>query len=620
MADDLGDSIVRLQKLADLVRYFILQSTTRAGSGHPTSSLSAVELMVGLMFSGQFKATLDDPTNIHNDRLLFSKGHAAPLLYSLYAATGKVEETELLSLRKFDSNLEGHPTLRFAYTEVPTGSLGQGLSVGVGMALSAKMNELNYRTYVLLGDSEMTEGQVWEAMQLASHYKLNNLVAVVDVNRLGQRGETMTGWDIKSIANKAEAFSWNAIMLEDGHHLGSILRAYNIAQTAKQKPTMIIAKTVKGMGVSFLEDKEGWHGKALSSQELNDALLELGDVDNKLVGRVEESEVISQKSKVKSQNDNVKIKMTYELGEMVATRKAFGGGLVKLGTMDEEVVVLDAEVGNSTYTEMFGKQFPERFVQGFIAEQNLVGMALGLERRGKKPYMATFAAFWTRAYDQLRMTAQVKPNLTVVGTHAGVSIGEDGASQMGLEDIAMFRSLYGSSVVYPADAVAMQKIMEASLEHEGLMYIRSTRMETAVIYGQDEEFVLGGSKTLKHSNEDKVTLIGAGVTLYECLKAYEQLKQEGIMCRVIDLYSIKPIDTETLVKACKETQALIVVEDHYPEGGMAEAVRSTLIYETTPIHSLAVRKLPRSGKPEELLSYEEIDAEAIVEKVSECIK
>lgn len=609
-----------LHSIALLVRYLIIRATNQAGSGHPTSSLSAVELMVGLMFSGEFRARLDEPTYSNNDRLIFSKGHAAPLLYALYAAAGKVSEAELMTLRKFDSRLEGHPTLSFPYTEVPTGSLGQGLSVGVGMALAAKMDTLPYRTYVLLGDGEMAEGQVWEAMEIATYYKLNNLVAMVDVNRLGQRGETMLGYDIKAYARRAEAFGWNAIMLEDGHHLESIVKAYKIASTAKTKPTIIIGKTIKGKGVSFLEDQAGWHGKALSEEELERALSEVGELDLGVRGKAAEPEEIGRKSKLISQNHNVKVKSEYEIGEMVATRKAFGEVMVELGNMDDSVIVVDGEVGNSSYTELFGAAFPERFVQGFIAEQNMVGMALGLQRRGKKPYLATFAAFWTRAYDQLRMAAQSESNLTLIGTHAGVSIGEDGGSQMGLEDIAMFRSLFGSSVVYPADAVAMNKLAKLSLEHQGLMYIRATRMETPVVYGMDEEFFLGGSKTLRQSEQDQVTLIGAGVTLYECLKAHDELQQQGVVTRVIDLYSIKPVDVETLVKACKETRALIVVEDHYPEGGIAEAVRSALIYETTPIHSLAVRRLPRSGKPEELLGYEEIDAGAIVKQILLIVK
>lgn len=613
------EAISHMENLSRLVRSYILRATTEAGSGHATSSLSAVELMVGLMFSGHFKSKLDDPDYANNDRLIFSKGHAAPLLYALYAAAGKVNEQELMTLRKFGSRLEGHPTLSFPYTEVPTGSLGQGLSVGVGMALAGKMDDLPYRTYVLLGDSEMAEGQVWEAMQLALYNQLNTLIAVVDVNRLGQRGETMLGHDLKAYARRAEAFGWNAIMLEDGHHLESIVKAYQIASTAKTKPTMIIGKTIKGKGVSLWEDKEGWHSKTLNTEQLQTALDELGEVDARWRGQVVEPGEITQNSKLKTQNQNLKFKTVYQIGEMIATKKAYGDALVEIGGKDELVVVVDAEVSNSTHSDGFGHTYSDRFKEMYLTEQNMVSLALGLERRGKKPYITTFGAFFTRAYDQLRMASQILPDVTLVGSYGGVSIGMDGSSQMGLEDISMFRSLFGSSVVYPADAVAMNSLMQLSLEHRGLMYIRATRMETPVIYGMEERFELGGSKTLRQSEQDQVTLIGAGVTLYECLKAHDELKQQGIVTRVIDLYSIKPIDVDTLVRACKETQALIVVEDHYPEGGMAEAVRSSLIYETTPIHSLAVRKLPRSGKPEELLVYEEIDVKAIVENINQII-
>ncbi len=608
----------QLTELAKLIRVWILEMTTAAGSGHATSSLSAVELMVGLLFGGVFRARLDEPSYRNNDRLIFSKGHAAPLLYALYAVAGKISKEELLTLRQFDSRLEGHPTLQFPYTEVPTGSLGQGLSVGVGMALAAKMDDLPYRTYVLLGDSELAEGQVWEAMQLAAHYQLDNVVAVVDVNRLGQRGETMLGWNLATYAARAEAFGWRAVMLEEGHDLEAIGQAYKRASTTKTQPTMIIAQTVKGKGVRLWEDKEGWHSKTLPPEQLPVVLAELGEMETKAVGRVGEPEEISPQPRA-SINPRPFQSPGYKRGERVATKKAYGEALVELGATDSSVVALDAEVSNSTHTDLFKRAYPDRFLEMFVAEQNMVSCALGLERRGKKPYISTFAAFFTRAFDQLRLAAHVNPDLTLVGSYAGVSLGMDGASQMGLEDIALFRSLFGSSVVYPADAVAMRKLMHVSLDYKGLLYIRAARMETPVIYDMDEEFALGGSKTLRQSDQDSVTLVGAGVTLHECLKAHETLKQQGIMSRVIDLYSIKPLDVDTLVKACKETKALLVVEDHYAEGGMAEAVRSALIYETTPIHSLAVKKLPRSGKSEELLSYEEIDAEAIMLKVANCV-
>jgi transketolase len=632
--------VEQLEKLSKQIRHLILRSTTTAGSGHPTSSLSAVELMVGLLFGGAFRYRLEESEFINNDRLIFSKGHASPLFYALWSVAGAVSAEEMMTLRQFESRLEGHPTRRFPYTEVATGSLGQGLSVGVGMALNAKLlDKLPYRTFVLLGDSEMAEGSNWEAMQVAAHYRLSNLVGIIDVNRLGQRGETMAGWHLQDYARKAEAFGWEVIMLEDGHHFGSVRKAYEMAFEVKDKPVMIVAKTVKGKGVSFIENDEGWHGKALSEDELTKALEELGEVDMEVrgelekpeeVGRTDDPSIVGHHSDARSTQDDWldldrvssesnNNDASYELGEMVATRKAYGEALVEIGRSDERVVVLDAEVSNSTHAEAFQRQLPERFIEMFIAEQNMAGVAAGLARRGKRPIASTFAAFWMRAADQIRMNAQAALPIVYGGSHAGVSIGEDGGSQMGLEDLALFRSVLGSVVFYPGDAVATHKLTKLSLQHEGCTYIRLTRAEVPVIYDENQSFVIGGSQTLRESGEDVVTLVGAGITLHECLKAYDRLNEVGIKTRVIDLYSIKPLDVATLVKACKETKALIVVEDHYPEGGIAEAVRSGLIYETTPIHSLAVRKLPRSGKPEELLAYEEIDAAAIVERVMEVV-
>lgn len=606
-----------LDKLAKLARYWILTSTTKAGSGHPTSSMSATDLMVALMYGGVFKYDLTKPNFANNDRFIFSKGHASPLFYVLYALAGKIKEKELNTLRDFNSRLEGHPTIAFPYTEAATGSLGQGLSVGLGMALNAKyIDKLPYKTYVLLGDSEMAEGSVWEAMQLASHYKLDNLIGIIDVNRLGQRGATMYGHNVKSYQKKVESFGWNSIIV-DGHDIKVILAAYRKASKSKGKPTMIIAKTLKGKGVSFIENKNGWHGKVLSKEELKRALEELGDVDVKARGTIQKP--TNRKPAV------VKVsvrKVKEDYNKALATRKAYGHALVKLFPSNTDMVVLDAEVSNSTYAETFKKAYPKRFFEMFIAEQNMVGVAAGLAARGKTPFVSTFAAFLTRAFDQIRMTQYSGrgANINFVGSHAGVSIGADGSSQMGLEDIAMFRTLLNSVVLYPSDHVSQEKLLAQAIKHHGPTYLRTTRMDTAPLYKASESFKIGGSKVLRKSKNDIVTVVGAGITLYEALKAYDELKKNSINIRVIDLYSIKPIDVATLKNAAKQTKDIITVEDHFAEGGIGEAVRSALEPLPTPVHSLAVRKMTKSGTPEQLLRYENINSDAIVRKVKQILK
>jgi len=613
-----------LEQLAKLIRYFILTSTTKAGSGHPTSSLSAADLMACLFFGGFFRFDADDPLSPFNDRLIFSKGHASPLFYALWAAAGAIEEKELMTLRQFGSRLEGHPTMAFPYTEAATGSLGQGLSVGVGMALNGKyVDKIPYRTYVLLGDSEMAEGSQWEALASAAHYKLNNLIGILDVNRLGQRGETMYGHDVGAYQKRIEAFGWETIVI-DGHNFFEISAAYQQALLSKEKPVMIIAKTLKGKGVSFLEDKDGWHGRALSAEELGGALQELGEVDVMTRGEIAmptKSEIRSTKSETnhKSEIQNPKQKILYKKGEVVSTRKAYGNALVKLFPQFPNMVVLDAETSNSTFAETFRKEYPERFFEMYIAEQNMAGAALGFSRRGKLPFVSTFAAFFPRAFDQIRMSQYSDANIKFVGSHAGVSIGEDGASQMGLEDIAMFRTVLGSIVLYPSDAVSTERLVEEAARHHGVVYIRTTRKDTPVLYSADEPFPIGGSKTLRESAQDRVTIIAAGITLHEALAAHAELQKEGIAARVIDLYSIKPLDEATIRKAASETKAIITVEDHYPEGGIGEAVRSVFEKSPVPVYSLAVRNMPRSGKPQELLDYEEISKSAIIKKVKEIL-
>jgi transketolase len=609
------ENVNELERIAKLIRYFILASTTEAGSGHPTSSLSAADLMTVLLFGGFFRFDLEQPGHPNNDRLIFSKGHASPLFYSLWAAAGKVTEQELLTMRKFGSPLEGHPTVAFSYVEASTGSLGQGLSIGLGMALNARyIDKLPYRVFVLLGDSEMAEGSQWEAMQLAAHYKLNNLIGVLDVNRLGQRGETMYGHDLDAYKKRISSFGWKTEVI-DGHDLNQIISAYRRALRSKDKPVMIIAKTIKGKGVSFIEDKNGWHGKTLNREQFERALKEMGEIDKTLTGKVSTPRNLKQ-DKVIPQKAG---EMSYPPDKPLATRKAYGNALKRIYPEFPDMVVLDAEVSNSTYSEIFGDAYPERFFEMYIAEQNMAGMALGLQCRGKIPFISSFAAFLTRAFDQIRMSQYSNANIKICGSHAGVSIGEDGPSQMGLEDIAMFRTILNSVVLYPSDAVSTEKLVEEAARHKGIVYLRTTRKDTPILYKADEEFPIGGSKVLRRSDHDRLTVVAAGITLHEALKAWEELKEEGLNIRVIDLYSIKPIDIATLIDAVRDTEAIITVEDHFAEGGLSEAVKSALYSIAIPIYSLAVRKMPRSGKPGELLDYEDISKSAIVKKIKELL-
>jgi transketolase len=605
----------RLGEIAKTVRYIILKTTSAAGSGHPTSSLSATDLMCGLMFGGAFRYDVDQPDHPNNDRLIFSKGHAAPLLYALWVAAGKVTEQEAMTLRRFDSPFEGHPTHTFRYAEAATGSLGQGLSIGLGMALNAKyVDRLPCKTYVLLGDSEMSEGSQWEAVQLARHYRLDNLVGVLDVNRLGQCGETLYGHDLKAYQRRLEAFGWQTRMI-DGHDMDQIVDAFRRDGSEPDRPLMIVARTLKGKGVSFLEDKNGWHGKALDEDQLARALEELGDVDPQIRGAV----ALPEDRIPEPQTPRSVDPASYSTGEELATRKAYGRALARLYPAYPDIVVLDAEVSNSTYSETFKKDYPQRFFEMFIAEQNMVGAACGLAVRGKTPFVSTFAAFQTRAFDQIRMSQYSAANIKFCGSHAGVAIGPDGPSQMGLEDIAMFRTLNGSVVLYPSDAVSTEKLVEAAARHLGLVYIRTTRNSTPIIYAVDEEFHIGGCKVLRRSDEDRVAIVAAGITLHEALRAHDELAEQGVAARVIDLYSIKPLDVETLRSAAEETGRVITVEDHYPAGGIGEAVCAALSDRPVPVYPLAVGKMPKSGTKDELLQFEEISKDAIVKKVRKII-
>ncbi|MDW7771661.1 MAG: transketolase [Desulfobulbaceae bacterium] len=609
---DQEHSITQLEKIARLMRYYILTATTRAGSGHPTSSLSGVELMAALLFGNIFRYDPARPEFPNNDRLIFSKGHASPLFYSLWAAAGELSEDEMMTYRNFGSPLEGHPSIRFPFVEAMTGSLGQGLSIGLGMALNARIDRLPYRTYVLLGDSEMAEGSQWEAIQLAVHYRLDNLIGILDVNRLGQRGETMLGHDLEAYRKRIEAFGWNTVTV-DGHDLESVIDAYRQVLQAADMPSMIIARTIKGKGVSFIEDKDGYHGTALKENDLQKALQELGTVDKDIRGRIAPPENLQPEIRMPAVVENA----DYALHDKMATREAFGHALKRIYPAFPDIVSLDGEVSNSTRADIFKETYPDRFFEMFIAEQNMVGAALGLARRGKIPFVSTFAAFMSRAYDQIRMCQYSDANIKFVGSHAGVSIGEDGPSQMGLEDIAFFRTLSDCLVLYPCDAVSTEKMINEAAEYRGMAYVRTTRQATPVIYESKEEFPAGGCKVLRRSTSDRATLIAAGITVHEALAAYEELSKKGISVGVIDLYSIKPVDEKTLKEVGLETGLVITIEDHYPEGGLGDAVRSALWDSWLPIYSLAVTRRPKSGKPAELLDFEGISARCIVEKVIE---
>lgn len=600
----------QLETLARSIRRDLVRMTTAAGSGHLTSSLSAVELLVTLFFGGHFRARLRQPKHALNDRFVLSKGHAAPLLYALYAAAGAFPAKELLTLRRFGSRLEGHPMPSFPYAEVPTGSLGQGLSAGAGIALAAAMDELPIRAWVLLGDSEMAEGQVWEAVQFAGFRKLGGLTAVVDLNRLGQSGPTMLQRDAAALAARVRPFGWH-VQIVDGHRIPALARAYAKATAVTDRPTMIIARTVKGQGISFLADREGWHGKALSKEDAKRALAELGPAGARAAGEIAEPPAWKPQPPRKAAAPQLKVAP----GSKIAPREAVGRALVRLAPAFPELVVLDGEVKNSTHTEEFEERFPERFVEGYIAEQNLVTMSAGLATRGKLPVFATFAAFLTRAYDQLRMAAYGGRHLVFVGTHAGVHIGPDGPSQMGLEDLAMFRALWNSTVLSPADAMSADRLTELALRGQGLVYVRAVRASLPVLYEATTRFRVGGSHLLRRSKEDVATVVATGVAVHEALAAADQLAKRKIAVRVVDAYSVKPVDASTLRRAASQTKRLVVVEDHRPEGGLAEAVRTALGESAGCVTSIAVRELPRSGKPEQLLAQQGIDRKAIVEAV-----
>jgi transketolase len=591
------------RELGQQLRVDSIRAAAVPKSGHPTSSMSAADLMAVLL-AKYLRYDFDNPEDPRNDHLIFSKGHASPLVYSIFKAAGAITDEELLTFRKFGSRLEGHPTPKLPWVDVATGSLGQGLPIAVGVALAGKkLDRLPYRVWCVCGDSELAEGSMWEAFEHAAYAELDNLVAILDVNRLGQRGETMHGWDLSSYTRRLEAYGWAAIDV-DGHDVEAIDRAYEEALSTSGRPTAIVARTLKGKGVKAVENQPGQHGKALDDPE--GSIAELGG-ERHIVVDVHKPEGAAEPHVFETSALELP---TYELGKEVATRKAYGDALLAVGRARGDVVALDGEVSNSTYAEEFAKELPERYFEMYIAEQQLVAAAVGLQVRRWKPFASTFAAFFARAYDFVRMAAISQADIRLCGSHAGVSIGEDGPSQMALEDLAAFRAVHGSTVLYPSDANQTAKLVDAMADLKGISFMRTTRGATAVIYDAGEEFPIGGAKVVRDGED--VTLVGAGITLHEALKAADALAEEGVSARVVDLYSVKPVGADTLRESVEATQRrIVVVEDHWPEGGLGETVLSALAGEELAFAHLAVREMPTSGKPEELLAAAGIDAESI---------
>lgn len=610
------ENLEELRKKANLVRKWCLISTTQAGSGHPTSCLSAADA-AAVLFDRYFTYDLDDPLNLYNDRLVLSKGHAAPLLYTLFGMAGAYPLEELKTLRKFGSRFEGHPVPKYKYAEAATGSLGQGLSVGAGLALIAKREGYGSKTYVLTGDGELAEGQIWEAANFAAHEKLDNLIAILDINRLGQSQETMFGHNIDEYIRKFKAFDFEVIAI-DGHNYEEIDQALQAVQKPNGRPYAIVMKTFKGHGVSFLENKDGWHGKALKKDELETAVKELGTIDDTLRFQLKKPQQNKLPQFAVGINDTG---ITFESGKEYATREVFGEVLAKLGEQNKAIYALDGDVMNSTFTETFKKAHPGRFVEAYIAEQNMVSVAAGLSRMGKIPFVATFAAFLTRAADQIRMARVSEANIKFIGSHVGVSIGEDGPSQMGLEDIALFGALPDSVVLQPCDAVSTAKLVPQMATHQGFSYMRTLRPKTPLLYKSDDNFAIGGSKILRSSDNDLLTVAATGITVFEALEAADALQKENISIRVVDFYSIHPIDSVTLKKCIAETEqkVLITVEDHFMHGGFGDFVMSALSGEGQVI-KIAVRKISQSGTKDELMNDAGIDASHIVSKVKSVLK
>ncbi|CAG0894365.1 unnamed protein product [Cyprideis torosa] len=616
-------TVQELKDIATKLRIDSVESTQASNSGHPTSCSSMAEIMSVLFFhTMRYKVT--DPRNPSSDRFILSKGHAAPILYAAWAEAGLFPVSDLKNLRKLSSDLEGHPTPRLNFVDVATGSLGQGLGVAAGMAYVGKyLDKANYRTYCLIGDGESAEGSIWEALNFASFYQLDNLVAIFDINRLGQSDPTSLQHDMDTYRRRAESFGCHAIVV-DGHDVESLCKAFFEAANTKGRPTAILAKTFKGKDFEGIEDKAGYHGKAIG--EGADKLLETLRSSLKNPGP---NQIMPQKQ---LEDDAPKVDITgirlseppaYKKGDKVATRLAYGNALVKIGRNNDRVVALDCDVKNSTYSDKLRKEFPERHIECFIAEQNMVGVAIGMGCRERTvPFLSTFAAFFTRAFDQLRMGAISQTNITCAGSHAGVSIGEDGPSQMALEDLAMFRSIPGATVFYPSDAVSAERAVELAANKKGLCFIRTSRPNTPVLYDADEKFEIGKAKVVRKSSSDKVLVIGCAVTLEEALKAADELAKEGINIRVLDPFTLKPIDAEGIVANAKECGGRIVtVEDHYPEGGLGEAVQSAVAgVRDVIVRRIAVEELPRSGKPVELIERFGLSAASISKAVKQIME
>ena len=608
-----ADRIPQLQARAAQLREHSLRATSEAGSGHPTSCLSSADLVAALFFD-VLRYDPTDPGNPNCDRFVLSKGHAAPVLYAAWAEAGAFPIEKLLTLRRIDSELEGHPTPHFAGTVAATGSLGQGLSVGVGLAWNAKqLSHNDQRIYVLCGDGEVAEGSVWEAIALAAHQQLDNLVTIVDVNGLGQSQRTMYGFDVAGYAARFAAFGWHAIPI-DGHDMEAIVAAFEEAAATRGRPVAIIARTKKGQGVAALADKDNWHGKPVpKGADLENAVAEVRAAAPQVA-----LAPVTKRGGARAAAATGRAPMAapdYPADAQVATREAYGTALAKLGAVDPAVAVIDADTKNSTFAERFLAKHPERYLEAYIAEQNMVGVAVGLSAAGRTPFVSSFACFLTRAFDHIRMAAISRANLKLAGSHCGVSIGEDGPSQMGLEDLAMMRAVPHAVVLYPSDAVSTERLVEAMAATRGIHYLRLTRPKAPIIYGADEQFPVGGSKVVRQSANDRLTIVAAGVTLVEALGAHALLAKDGIAVRVVDAYSVKPIDVEGLRAAARATGGkLMVVEDHYADGGLGDAVLNALSGEPVTVTKVAVDDLPRSGKPAELLAMFGLDAASIAKR------
>ena len=608
--------IAALRNVATRLRIDSVRATSEAGSGHPTSCASAAEIMSALFFA-EMRYDPRNPQNPDNDRFILSKGHAAPVLYAAWAEVGFLQRDELLTLRRLDSDLEGHPTPRLPFVDVATGSLGQGICAAVGIALNARRIKSDYRTYVLLGDGESAEGSVWEAAETAAHDSLDSLCGITDVNGLAQSGPSIWNHDMEAYAAKWRAFGWHALVV-DGHDIAALLDAFDQARATKGQPTMILARTVKGKGLPLAEGKGGWHGKAFKKGEELDSVLQA--LESQFVPEDEPAQPYGEPRTRRDQSRPATQAtlgtLSYKLGDSVATREAYGAALATLGDGDDRIVALDGDVKNSTFSEKFEAKHPDRFFQNFIAEQVMIGSAMGLASRGAIPFPSTFAAFLTRAYDFIRMACISNVNIKIAGSHAGVSIGEDGPSQMALEDLTMMRAQPNMTVLYPCDAVSTERLLALMAYHPGPAYMRTSRPKTPVIYGPDESFDIGGLKILRESANDVATVIGAGITLFEALKAYDQLRKRGTNIRVVDLYSLQPIDTQSLLRCARETKRLITVEDHYAAGGIGDAVATAVAGGGFTVDRLCVREIARSGTPEQLIDKYGISARHIVAAVT----